>query len=88
MKAHLWRQACLLLYIDAWIDAFNQTDGRSNRERMLAGDQYIADDPDLVRESHQAANLIAAFNTTDGDDQSGRDRILRELFGSIGESTA
>ena len=28
-----------------------QLDGRSHRERMLTGDQYIADDPDLARES-------------------------------------
>jgi maltose O-acetyltransferase len=33
-----------------------QPDGRSNRERMLAGDQYIADDPDLARESSRAGN--------------------------------
>ena len=53
-------------------------DGRSNRQRMLAGDQYIADDPDLARESDRAANLVAAFNNTAGDDHAGRDRILRE----------
>jgi maltose O-acetyltransferase len=64
-----------------------QPDGRSNRQRMLAGDQYIADDPDLARESNRAANLTAAFNNTAGDDHANRDRILRELLGSIGEST-
>jgi maltose O-acetyltransferase len=64
-----------------------QPDGRSNRERMLAGDQYIADDPDLARESSRAANLTAAFNNTAGDDYAGRDRILCELLGSVGEGT-
>lgn len=64
-----------------------QPDGRSNRERMLASDQYVADDPDLARDSNRAANLVAAFNATDGDDQPSRDRILRELFGSVGEGT-
>ena len=64
-----------------------QPDGRSNRERMLAGDQYIADDPDLVCDSNRAANLVAAFNATNGDDNLGRDHILRELFGSVGEGT-
>jgi maltose O-acetyltransferase len=64
-----------------------QPDGRSNRQRMLAGDQYIADDPDLARESNRAANLTAAFNNTAGDDHAGRDRILRELLGGIGEGT-
>jgi maltose O-acetyltransferase len=64
-----------------------QPDGRSNRQRMLAGDQYIADDPDLARESNRAANLTAAFNATADDDDAGRDRILRELLGSVGEGT-
>ena len=61
-----------------------QPDGRSNRERMLAGDHYIAEDPDLRRESNRAAVLTAQFNATVGDDHAGRDRILRELLGSVG----
>ncbi len=60
-------------------------DGRSNRERMLAGDQYVADDPDLHRESNRAAVLTARFNATAGDDYAGRARILKELLGSVGE---
>jgi maltose O-acetyltransferase len=64
-----------------------QPDGRSNRERMLAGDQYIALDPDLARESNRAAVLIARFNATAGDDHAERDCILRELLGSVGEAT-
>jgi maltose O-acetyltransferase len=64
-----------------------QPDGRSNRERMLAGDQYIADDPDLAREGNRAAVLTARFNATAGDDHAGRDRILRELLGGVGEGT-
>jgi maltose O-acetyltransferase len=64
-----------------------QSDRRSNRQRMLAGDQYVADDPDLARESNRAANLTAAFNNIAGDDHAGRDRILRELLGSVGEGT-
>jgi maltose O-acetyltransferase len=64
-----------------------QSDGRSNRERMLAGDHYIAADPDLARESNRAAILTAQFNATAADDYAARDRILRELLGSIGEGT-
>ncbi|QEF99225.1 Maltose O-acetyltransferase [Stieleria maiorica] len=64
-----------------------QSDGRSNRERMLSGDQYIADDPELQREADRAANLVAAFNTLAGDDHSGRDRILRKLLGRVGKGT-
>lgn len=54
---------------------------------MLAGDQYIADDPVLRRESDRAAILTQAFNSAAGDDHDGRDRILRELLGSVGEGT-
>src|ERR1700754_3424451 len=64
-----------------------QKDGRSNRERMLAGDQYVADDADLAREGNRAAVLTAQFNATAGDDHAGRDRILRELLGSVGADT-
>lgn len=64
-----------------------QPDGRSNRDRMLNGDAYIADDPELKREADRAANLVAAFNATRGDDHSERDRILRELLGKIGDQT-
>ncbi len=62
-------------------------DGRTNKERMLAGDDYIADDPELLQEANRAANLITAFNATAGDDHAGRDRILRELLGSVGKDT-
>lgn len=39
-------------------------DGRSMRERMLAGDLYLADDPDLAEAMLRAADLMDAFNTT------------------------
>lgn len=64
-----------------------QPDGRSNRERMLAGDPYIADDPDLKRESDRAAVLTAQYNATAGDDHAGRDRLLRALLGAVGSDT-
>lgn len=54
---------------------------------MLAGDQYVANDPDLARESDRAAMLCAAFNACAGDDHAGRDQILRELLASVGAGT-
>lgn len=62
-------------------------DGRTNRERMLAGDAYIAADPDLARESTRAADLTAQYNATAADDLAGRERLLRALLGSVGEGT-
>jgi maltose O-acetyltransferase len=62
-------------------------DGRTNRERMLAGDQYICDDPQLIREGNRAADLYAKYNATTANDQSQRDRLLLELLGSVGAGT-
>lgn len=67
------------------MDRPRQADDRSNRDRMLAGERYIADDPDLARESDHAANLTGAYNAAVGDDHATRDRILRELFAHVGE---
>jgi maltose O-acetyltransferase len=60
-------------------------DGRTNRERMLAGDHYIAEDRDLARESDRAAGLTARYNAAPADDHAGRASILRELLGAVGE---
>lgn len=54
---------------------------------MLAGDPYIADDPQLSRESVHAANLVNQYNSTAADDQAERERLLRLLLGSMGEGT-
>jgi maltose O-acetyltransferase len=62
-------------------------DGRTNRERMLAGDQYICDDPQLIREGNLAADLYAQYNATAAEDQGQRDRILLELLGGVGAGT-
>ena len=64
-----------------------ETDNRSQRERMLAGDLYIADDPELARESLRAEELMKAFNDSSPTDPEARRRILVELLGSLGEGT-
>jgi maltose O-acetyltransferase len=64
-----------------------ETDNRSQRERMIAGDLYIADDPELARESLRAAELTKAFNDSSPSDPEARRRILAELLGSLGEGT-
>lgn len=65
----------------------NSPDGRSQRERMLAGDLYIADDPDLAADMRHAARLTQRFNTSDPSDPQAQLAILRELLGSLGEGT-
>lgn len=60
-------------------------DDRTMRERMLAGDLYIADDPQLFVEMQRAATLLHRFNYGDPSDQAARYATLRELLGSLGE---
>ncbi|HEY9371834.1 sugar O-acetyltransferase [Streptomyces sp.] len=58
-----------------------------NKQRMLAGEWYLPDDPELTAESRRAAALCAAYNVT-GDvlpDFAGRTKMLAELLGSVGE---
>jgi maltose O-acetyltransferase len=54
---------------------------------MLAGDLYIASDPDLARESRRAARLLQAYNTTPADGTADRRAILRELLAAFGEGS-
>ncbi|MGD2049551.1 MAG: sugar O-acetyltransferase [Chloroflexota bacterium] len=60
-------------------------DERSMRERMLAGDLYIADDPQLAADSRRAMALMHRFNTTDPTDGETLGATLRELLGTLGE---
>jgi maltose O-acetyltransferase len=54
---------------------------------MLAGDLYIADDPELARETGRAARLTRAFNDSAPEDAAERRRMLQDLLGSLGEGT-
>ena len=61
-------------------------DPRTNRERMLAGDLYIADDPDNERIARQATVLVDAYQravVTGADDEARG--LLAQLLGSLGE---
>jgi maltose O-acetyltransferase len=57
------------------------------RERMLAGEPYIADDPELTRDSRRATALVEAFNRSRADDPDARRRLLAELFAAFGEGS-
>lgn len=62
-------------------------DQRTQRDRMLAGDLYIADDPVLEQESLRAMSLIERFNTSSAEDPGLRRELLQELFGAFGEDS-
>jgi maltose O-acetyltransferase len=50
---------------------------------MLAGQLYLASDPELVAERRRCRALLRRFN--DSDDEDERDAILRELCSEVGE---
>lgn len=63
----------------------NDGDRRSQKERMLAGDLYLADDPVLQEESRRAIELVDEYNRTSVRDTAERQRLLRSLLGAVGE---
>jgi len=60
---------------------------KTMRDRMLAGEPYIADDPVLGEESRRAQRLAHQINTMDPNDGPGRRALLEELLGAFGEDS-
>jgi maltose O-acetyltransferase len=65
-------------------DHFAQ-DPRTNLERMLAGDLYIADDPEIARRQQLAVQLAARYQAAYAEDAGAARPVLAELLGSLGE---
>ncbi len=57
------------------------------RERMLAGELYIADDPELDAAGAAALDVMAAYNATTARQEPLRRALLGQLLGAIGEGT-
>ena len=62
-------------------------DTRTMRERMLAGDLYIADDEEIAEDSRRALDLMDAYNATSARQGPLRRSLLESLLGAIGEGT-
>lgn len=65
--------------------AYFAGDPRTNRERMLAGDFYIADDPESEDRSRRAVRLAEEYRQAfaQGDPDAGA--LLADLIGDLGE---
>ena len=57
----------------------------TERQKMLAGELYDTQDPELVAGRRRARSLCARINALDSEDTQRRE-LLRELFGSGGDS--
>ncbi|WP_427763085.1 sugar O-acetyltransferase [Streptomyces sp. DSM 41931] len=60
-------------------------DPRTNLERMLAGDLYIADDPEIGRRLERAMRLAARYQAAYLEERDQAKAVLAELLGSVGE---
>lgn len=66
-------------------DDYFANDPRTNLERMLAGDLYIADDPEIARRQRQAMRLAARYQAAYVEDAAEARRVLAELLGFAGD---
>ena len=57
----------------------------SEKEKMLAGEPYRADDPELLAERRRCQALLRTFN--EEIDEQARSAALRELLGRVGDGT-
>jgi maltose O-acetyltransferase len=60
-------------------------DPRTHRERMLAGDLYIADDPENERLAKRAVRLADEYHRAVVADDDAARGILADLLGTLGE---
>jgi len=57
----------------------------SEKDRMMRGEPYLANHPDLLRERKECRLLCERFNATSFGDAAPRRAILSELLGELGE---
>lgn len=54
---------------------------------MLAGERYLAADPELAADMRRAAVLTERFNATSAEEPDARRQVLLELLGALGDGT-
>lgn len=59
--------------------------GMTEKEKMLAGELYDAQDPQLVAERRRARDLLARLNASRDGERELRMGMMRELFGGMGK---
>ncbi|MFC9425935.1 sugar O-acetyltransferase [Streptomyces sp. NPDC056987] len=60
-------------------------DPRTHLERMLAGDLYIADDPEIAERQQRAVRLAARYQAAYTEDARAAGPVLAELLGAVGD---
>jgi maltose O-acetyltransferase len=57
------------------------------KDRMLRGELYVADDPELQADAERCDRLLRAYNVTGATELDERRRILEALLGDIGDDS-
>lgn len=57
----------------------------SEKAKMLAGELYLASDPQLVQERLQARRLCREYNASTEEETARRLSILQQLLGTVSE---
>src|SRR5581483_157535 len=57
------------------------------RKRMLAGEPYLPDDPELMRDRRRAMALTEAFNRSSASEPDEQRQLLIELLDAFGEGS-
>ncbi|WP_088071078.1 maltose O-acetyltransferase [Gottfriedia luciferensis] len=58
----------------------------TEKEKMISGELYLAGDPQLVEDRINARRLTREYNVTIETDSTKRENLLKQLFGSTGNS--
>jgi maltose O-acetyltransferase len=58
-----------------------------HKQRMLRGEPYLADDPELVEDYCRARSLVEGFNATAWSEADERRRLLEQLLARLGEDS-
>jgi len=61
---------------------------KTEKEKMLSGELYLADDPELSAENKRASRLLRMYNSTTEEQSEERRQILQALLGKIGKKIA
>ncbi|MBS7700517.1 MULTISPECIES: sugar O-acetyltransferase [unclassified Chelatococcus] len=58
---------------------------KTQKQKMLAGELYIADDPELAADNRRISEWLDRYNATSTRSQPERQALLEEAFASVGE---
>ncbi|MFS0780271.1 maltose acetyltransferase domain-containing protein [Bacillus sp. 1P06AnD] len=58
---------------------------KPEKEKMIAGEMYAPNDPQLLSDRDRARKLVRLFNSSTEQELDQRTRLLKELFGTTGD---